>query len=219
MCSAQCRHPVNNKLTGYWFYKHQNWYFCGRMRHIVHYLWVPDVGAGAYHNVIMSNGTQGLCRSPEFCSYEYHFVYLVIMCYVQCLFELCRLSGCLRGELVLTITPDGTLNCCLTFKFCLCKYPIIKQSLPIYYAQHSTLLVVCANLQYRWVPEGVVLIKTLKGAQISVLLHNIVVFAILLDFVFTFSYFRNCATCICTCAYTYVCALCVHHVCVCMHIF
>ena len=57
------------------------------------------------------------------------------------------------------------------------------------------LLVVCANLQYRWVPEGV-LNRTLHGALISVLLHKIVVFAILLDVVYTFSYFRNCVMCV-----------------------
>ena len=58
---------------------------------------------------------------------------------------------------------------------------------------HSWHTVKCANLRYHLVPEGVVLTKTL-GVEISGRMPDVVVLAILLDFVYTFSYFCICAT-------------------------
>ena len=66
----------------------------------------------------------------------------------------------------------------------------------MYYVQHRKFCLFVQTYTIAGCLKGVVLNRTPKDAQISVLLHNIVVFDILLDFVYTFSYVRNCAMCV-----------------------
>ena len=118
---------------------------------------------------ITPNGAQGLCRSPEFCSYEYHLIHIIIMRFCVMIVWIC--ADCLGawrggvgwgwgwgwrwggGGLVLTITPDGTLNCCLTFKFLFKQVPYYQAITSHVLCSALKTLFLCANLHYRWVPE------------------------------------------------------------------
>ena len=64
----------NNRNTYIW---HHNWYFVDKWGKLCG---VSGCLTGELVLTITPNGAHGLCRSPEFCSYEYHFIHLVMPC-------------------------------------------------------------------------------------------------------------------------------------------
>ena len=117
-------------------------------------LCVPGGGAGANHTAWRRPGSLSfpwiLFIWISFYTSSYHVGFLW-----NDRVNLCWLSGCLKGELVLTITPDGTLNSCLTFKFLFMQIPYYQViTSHVRCSALEILLLVCANLHYRWVPAG-----------------------------------------------------------------